>query len=207
MSNYHSYSTYVAPEESQETSQTGPLIRDTGSTSSVSFRDGAMRYEDSQKVHSINSTDLSPYVEGDWRAGAKKPNGFPAQTITEDTIVSLAGAEGQVKSFVIAGLLKETANGYELADAIEDAPQVQEDLSDTPGMPQEIVTGMDAAMEVFDDKTLEAGVSLGISHLTGDVDFGAVVRKLAMGSGKDPAMFSSVLSLSWEPIKLRPTAT
>jgi hypothetical protein len=92
-----------------------------------------------------------------------------------------------VSSFVAAGILREVPGGYELADAVEAPPQAQEDLSDTPGMPQEIVEGMDAAMEAFDDKTLEAGVSLGISHLTGDVDFNAVVRKLSMGSGKDPS--------------------
>lgn len=42
-------------------------------------------------------------------------------------------------------------------------------------------------MSVFDDNTLEAGLSLGISHLAGDVDFNAVVRKLSMGSGIEPS--------------------
>jgi hypothetical protein len=186
MADYQSYSTYVAPEESQETPYREPVARDTGVVTSVTVRNGEMASEVSHNTRSIKASELTPYESSDWRSTALKPSGTPAREILPETIVSLGGTQGRVQDFVAAGILQEGPGGYELAPAIDESPQAQEDLSDTPGMPQEIVNGMDAAMEVFDDKTLEAGVSLGISHLTGEVDFNAVVRKLAMGSGKEP---------------------
>jgi hypothetical protein len=187
MADYQSYSTYVAPEESQDAPYRNPVARDTGEVTSVVVRNGEIASETTHNNHFVKASELTPFTDaGDWRAGAKKASGSPAQTITADTIVQLGGTEAQVKHFVAAGLLKETANGYELADAVE-PQQVQEDLLDSPGMPQEFADAIDAAMSPFDDKTLEAGLSLGIAHMAGQVDFNSVVRKLSMGSGIEPA--------------------
>lgn len=186
MADYQSYSTYVAPEESQD-HYTPPPIRDTGTNSSVVVRDGVVTYADTPNNHFIKASELTPFTdEGDWRAGAKKANGFPAQTITADTIVSLAGTEGQVKHFVAAGILKETANGYELADAVEETQETNETSSDVAEMPQELATAIDEVLAPFDQNTLDSGLGLAISSVTGELDMESVVRSVATKSGMDP---------------------
>ena len=187
MSNYASHNTYQPPEEAQEFYHS-PSIQHTGETISVSVRDGQVSASVSTK-DSVRSSELTPYSESDWRSTALKPSGFPATEITSDTIVTLYGQQGRVQDFVRAGVLQETSNGFEMIgseSAQSESLESSIDHPDAASLPQEMAQTIDVALEPFNQSTLDAGLSLALSSVTGDVDFSAVVRNVAMRSGLEP---------------------
>jgi hypothetical protein len=186
MGDYQSYSTYVAPEEAQETPYRAPVIRDTGETTSVTVRDGVMVSETSHNNSFIKASELTPYEADDWRSTALKPSGFPAHEILPETIVSLGGTQGRVQDFVAAGILQQGPNGYELAPAIAETQGSNETSSDAAEMPQALAAAVDEVLAPFDQNTLDSGLGLAISSVTGEVDLAAVVRSVAMKSGMEP---------------------
>ena len=189
MGDFNSYSTYTGPQDSEAPATSVPVVRENTGVSRVTVSNGELT-EQNTKVSSINSTDLSPYEEGDWKRSAQTSTGRTATEITPDTIVTLNGTQAKVRDFVAAGILQKSAEGFELAGNAGVEEETQEGAtapSDAAQMPQEIATAVDDALASFDDSTLDSGLSLGISSVTGETDFSAVVRTVSQRSGMDPA--------------------
>lgn len=193
MSDYQSHSMYQAPAEDHSEYHTPP-VRNTAEVSSVTIRDGVVQGDTFDRARSVKSSELSPYEADDWRSTAVKQNGFPAQEITADTIVKLGGTQGRVQDFVYAGILEATKDGYVLATDAPASPEDQaaqaqsdaEQAADYAGMPQEVVQAVDAAIEPFDNPTLDHGSALAIAAVAGDMSMDSVVRSMALRSGLDP---------------------
>lgn len=186
MSNYASHNTHEATEQAPFVHS--PRQQVVGNTISVSVVDGQVSTEVIGK-DSYNSRDLTPFAQDDWRSTALHPiHRSPAQEITADSLVTIGGMQGRVQDFVSSGLLQQTKDGFVMAG---EAPQVTETLSpsedvnhtDSASLPTEVVRAVDAALEPFDQSTLDSGLPLILAAMTGELGMDAAVRTFSNRSG------------------------
>jgi hypothetical protein len=72
MADYQSYSTYVAPEESQDAPYRNPVARDTGEVTSVVVRNGEIASETTHNNHFVKASELETGEQA-----LRKPQGPP----------------------------------------------------------------------------------------------------------------------------------
>ncbi|WP_157112250.1 hypothetical protein [Pandoraea faecigallinarum] len=188
MSDYNSYSTYVPTDETAAPT-TGPTTRVTGGTTSITLNGNEAKSNFSQHAE-VSASDLSPYSADDWRSTARNSMGFPTNNITSDSVVEISGMNAKVGDFIKAGVLRETADGFALAssDSAGDTDEGTEETSpDAATMPEEVASAVDAAVEPFDQSTLDVGLAHAIAAATGDMAIEDVVLGVAQRSGMDPS--------------------
>jgi hypothetical protein len=183
----YSYSTYQAPTEENQATTRNEDGGSNGGTTSVTISGDSITTNHSSNA-SIRGDQLSAYAQDDWRSTAMKPNRMRTDTIEADTIVKIGTMQARVADFVSAGILQRNPDGTftEGSEAPQERQQSQSN-PDEASMPAEVAATVDKALEVFNDATLDASMSLAISSVAGEVDFESVVRKAAKGSGLEPA--------------------
>lgn len=175
----------VAPPEAHQN-----VTASTASgVSSFTFSSGQTASGNSKQA-AVSATDLTPYAADDWRATARNAFGNPTSAITADSVVEIDGVSGQVGIFVKAGLLVQTKDG-EFVRPTQAAQGQQQEDKETPAEPgsmsAEEVAAVDAALEGFDNTTVQRGAALGIAAAVDGTGLEGVVQSVAQVTGQEAA--------------------
>ncbi|WP_430504733.1 hypothetical protein [Ralstonia pseudosolanacearum] len=196
MGDFVSYNTYQPTEEDKAPLVQDNTVRQTGTVHSITINGGQATSSGEKHKH-VSSADLSPYAAEDWRSTARDRVGFPTSNITADSVVEIGGMSAKVDVFVKAGILRETPEGFVMANAEQTQQgqqQQQQDQSqddkaqgdDAATFPTGLDEAMNAAAEPFSQPVYDNGVALGIAHALGDIPLENVADGVARNSGMAP---------------------
>lgn len=204
MGDFASYSAYQPTAEEQMVTQHKPEQHHERTHTSITVRDGQTVSETSG-VQRVSTADLSPYT--DWRSTARTQSGFPTMEVTGDSLVTINGMEGTVKSFVMAGVISKdyataTATGEgskaaELQDHRRNDPQETPSVDpDVVSHPPEMVEAIQASVADVPQHAYDSAMVAGMAMATGAVSMDDVVQGLSRNSGMDPSKAAQVVEFN-----------
>ena len=178
--NFQSYSTYV-PTGTEELFTAGPNLREDSPVHRTSSTNGVMTESTESNIDRGNSGHDSS--EG-WQATARSTTGraISATDITADTLISFDGMQAKASFWVSEGRLTKAADGSytEGSGPVEAPAEIQGDISP---IPDQIMAGVNAALEPLPQASLEMVTAHGISVALGRSDDASLTRKFAQASG------------------------
>lgn len=177
------------PEESQEieTSSTNT----PGITQRVTIANGSVS-STSSGVSRTTSEDLRAGLEyhaQEWKRTASNSYGLPTQEITDETIVTIGGIEGPVKSFLASGELMKSAQGeYTLSERAPDPSLSEQTEKPSPSLevktPEGFNDTLNAAVEPFSDEVIDLGKTRIIEAISqGANSLESIVSEISQASG------------------------
>ena len=178
--NFASYSTYV-PTGTQELFTAGPNLREDSPVHRTSSTNGVMTETTESNMDRGNSGHDSS--EG-WQATARSTTGraISAADITADTLISFDGMQAKASFWVSEGRLSKAADGsYTEGSGPVEAPA--ETQGDIAPIPDQIMAGVNAALEPLPQESLEMITAQGIGVALGRFDDASLVSKFAQASG------------------------
>lgn len=194
---YASYSTYVPPAGDQQqdapqgdlTNYRGVTIRESTGPMTATVRDGEVttshgvsgRYDASNLARDM-------YGEDDWRGTARSKHGSPTTVITQDSLVTLNGVQGQVSSFVRSGDLVEVSPGVFQLPTEGESQQAPEAINDVASMPEGVAGAVDEALAPVPDHAIAPLITAAVNVVSGQGgDMQSLVAKFVAASGVEPA--------------------
>lgn len=187
----YTYSTYQAPAEEAPVQPVGVRIdADAGRTTSVVIRNGVMTQEQSS-AQRVTSSELNPhYGDGSVFATARNPRGSAVTKITPETMLTIAEVQAPASFFEEQGFIHRGADGRYAEGSGQPQEAAQEALpADNPDalhMPDEVIAGVNEALEVVSDQHRDPLVATAIAVATGQLDQAELQRKFVSVAGVTP---------------------
>ena len=186
MSNYQSYSTFVAPTEPAGQAFSQVRVHDT--VYRASSNDGAVT-ESIQSNDKGNAGELNPHHgTSSVLATARSPNGVPLTEILPTSLVEIDGVQAPVSFWVTEGRLQRAADGT-YSESNNSAPAVkapvEADTSDYLPIPDSAMSAITAALDSVDQGNLDGLAGVGMGFAVGRLDEAALTRKFSQVSGLD----------------------
>lgn len=183
MSNFQSYQSYSHEEEVYAV---GPQIRQESPIYRASTTSGAT--QDSVEQSTDRGTSGHSGTASGWQATARSTAGRAIESpdITGDTLVTINGLQGKVSFFVSEGMLQKTPDGsFTEGQAPAEAPaETQGDIS---MIPDEIMEGVNAALEPLPQSSLDMIIAQGVSVAIGGSDDASLTKQFAQAAGLELA--------------------
>ena len=179
--NFQSYSSYV-PTGYEDLPTAGPNLREDSPVHRSSSTNGVLT-ETTEKSIDRGNSGHEVTTEG-WQATARSTTGraISQADITADTLISFDGMQAKASFWVSEGRLNKAADGSytEGSGPVEAPAEIQGDISP---IPDQIMAGVNAALEPLPQSSLEMITAHGISVALGRSDDASLVSKFAKASG------------------------
>jgi len=177
------------PEEQHESDTNS--TNTPGITQRVTIANGSVSSSTSG-VTRTTSEDLRAGLEyhaQEWKRTASNSYGLPTQQITDQTIVTINGIQGPVKSFLASGDLMKSAQGdYTLSEKLSDPSGATREDKPSPSLEAKTPKGfndtLNAAVEPFSDELIDLGKMRIIDAISqGAESLDSIISEISQASG------------------------
>lgn len=188
MSDLNQFQTYQAVEEEAPTSYV--QYQDHGTVNQVSISGNKMQVnsEEVNRSSHQNYQKAQEYNANAWRNTATNKMGMPTSSLTDDSMVTIAGMESSVKAHTLAGnLIPDGKGNWELSESLRgiesSKPSESSQDDETIQQPPEVAESINKALEPFSDTMVNAMMPRVIDGISKGEDIAGLASQLSQMAG------------------------